>query len=201
MSEINEKPESIYKAIKNLLSIAVKDRRNPYHTPVFSNISNSIQTESRIVVLRKFDEKNLILNFHTDYRSPKIQDLEKNKNSSFLFYNPIIKIQIRIKTISTIHNQDIISKESWELTNLSSRKCYLAQKKPSSETFKPEDGIPNHLNGVDPSKDESERGYKNFVVIQNKIEKIDWLHLAFTGHRRLNIICKNNILSFNWLIP
>ena len=63
MSEINEKPESIYKAIKNLLSIAVKDRRNPYHTPVFSNISNSIQTESRIVVLRKFDEKNLILNF------------------------------------------------------------------------------------------------------------------------------------------
>ena len=27
--------------------------------------------------------------------SPYFQDLEKNKNSSFLFYNPIIKIQIR----------------------------------------------------------------------------------------------------------
>ena len=42
--------------------------------------------------MRKFDEKKLLLNFHTDFRSPKILDLKKNNNSSFLFYDHSIKI-------------------------------------------------------------------------------------------------------------
>ena len=102
-----------------------------------------------------------------------------------------------MKTISTIHNQNNITKETWGLTNLSSRKYYLTQKKPSSKTSKPQDGIPDHLIGVDPSEDERENGNENFVVIQNKIENIDWLHLASAGHRRLNINCQNNMPAFD----
>ena len=157
--------------------------------------------ESRIVVLRKFDEEKLFLNFHTDFRSPKILDLKKNNNSSFLFYDHSIKIQLRIKTISSINNQNEIAKQSWDLTQLSSRKCYLTKKRPSSKTNIPEDGLPKHLQGIDPTKNESEGGYNNFAVIQNKIESIDWLYLSYSGHKRLSINFKNNIPEFSWLIP
>ena len=201
MSEINESPQSIFNEIKKLLFIGVKDRKHPYHTPVFSNISKKNIVESRAIVLRKFEEKNLILNFHSDFRSPKILSLKNNNQTSFLFYDFSIKIQLRIKTLSTINNQNKITEEAWKVTNLSSRKCYLSQKNPSSKTNKPEDGLPEQLIGIDPSKEESERGYSNFTVIQNKIEKIDWLYLDYAGHRRLNINCQKDIPEFIWLIP
>jgi len=198
---MNKNFESIFKEIKNLLYLGANNRKHPFHTPIFSNISNNMTAESRIVVLRKFDEEKLILNFHTDFRSPKILDLKKNNQSSFLFYDPSIKIQLRIKTLSSINNQNQITKQSWDLTQLSSRKCYLTKKNPSSKTNIPEDGLAKHLQGIDPTKDESEIGYKNFAVIQNKIESIDWLYLNYSGHERLNISCKKSTPVFSWVIP
>ena len=198
---MNKNFESIFKEIKNLLYLGANNRKHSLHTPTFSNISKKMMLESRIVVLRKFDEEKLFLNFHTDFRSPKILDLKKNNNSSFLFYDHSIKIQLRIKTISSINNQNEIAKQSWDLTQLSSRKCYLTKKRPSSKTNIPEDGLPKHLQGIDPTKNESEEGYNNFAVIQNKIESIDWLYLSYSGHKRLSINFKNNMPEFSWLIP
>ena len=198
---MNKNFESIFKEIKNLLYLGANNRKHSFHTPTFSNISKEMMLESRIVVLRKFDEEKLFLNFHTDFRSPNILDLKKNNNSSFLFYDHSIKIQLRIKTISSINNQNEIAKQSWDLTQLSSRKCYLTKKRPSSKTNIPEDGLPKHLQGIDPTKNESEGGYNNFAVIQNKIESIDWLYLSYSGHKRLGINFKNNIPEFSWLIP
>ena len=94
-----------------------------------------------------------------------------------------------------------MSKNAWKLTRLSSRKCYLTESAPSSMTTLPEDGIPEHLKGIDPSQDESEKGYDNFTVIENQIQNIDWLYLASSGHRRLKIDFENFIPIFKWIIP
>jgi len=202
MSKINKDPKFIFNKITKLLSIAVKDRRHPFHTPVFSNISISLKTESRVVVLRKFDKENLLLNFHTDFRSPKISSLRNNNNSFFLFYDSKLKIQLRINTLSSINNDNSVTKKAWENTKLSSRKCYLSLKSPSTITDQPEDGLPEHLSGVNPSKQESEIGYSNFAVIENKINTIDWLYLDSAGHKRLFINCLNKSNpKYDWLIP
>ena len=209
MTENIKKPESILTEVKILLKSAVKDRHHPYHTPVFSNISNDNKSNSRVIVLRNFDEKEFIMNFHSDFRSPKIKDLQKNKQSSFLFYDAKKKIQLRIRTNSKINHENNITKNAWEKTSLSSRKCYLAMYAPSSITSKLDDGIPSHLKGIDPGIEESEYGYQNFVVIQNKILDIDWLHLSSSGHKRLLIKIKKemsanrwvNKLHYNWIIP
>ena len=65
----------------------------------------------------------------------------------------------------------------------------------------PEDGIDKSLQGKEPSVEESEKGYQNFTVVQNKIKEIDWLFLEASGHRRLKITFNNNIENFEWLIP
>ena len=89
----------------------------------------------------------------------------------------------------------------WDKTKLLSRKCYLTEKAPSSITNFPEDGIDKSLKGKEPSKLESEKGFKNFTVVQNKIEEIDWLYLEASGHRRLKITFNENREKFEWLIP
>ena len=201
MSFFNENPSEILNNIKKLLTNGANDRNHAFHTPVFSNNHDGNSTNSRVVVLRKFNQKFLTLNFHTDYRSPKIPDLKKNYQSNFVFYDSKIKIQLRIKTISTIHHNNDIALEAWKQTRLFSRKCYLSKKPPSSITNKAEDGISLHLKGIDPNENESEAGYKNFSVIENKIENIDWLFLASSGHRRLKINTINYQPTFEWLIP
>ena len=201
MNNFEENPKVIFTKIKHLLSLGVKDRNHTFHTPVFSTVNKEKLAESRVVVLRKFDEKNLKLNFHTDFRSPKIIDIKNNNLTSFVFYDSKIKIQIRIKSKSIIHNQNSTSQKAWDKTRLFSRKCYLTKKSPSSLTDKAEDGIDLHLKGIDPTKDESEIGYNNFTVIENIIKNFDWLYLDSSGHRRLNINIKNSLPEFSWVIP
>ena len=196
-----ENTNEIFEDIKRNLSRGVKDRKHDLHTPVFSNINNKNSIESRVVVLRDFDVENMILNFHTDFRSPKVEDLAINENSLFVFYDYKLKVQLRIKTISIINNQNLLTEEKWNKTKLFSRMCYLTKKAPSTPSNIPEDGIDTNLQGKEPSREESEKGYKNFTVVQNKIKEIDWLYLEASGHRRLKITFKENIKNFQWLIP
>ena len=62
---------------------------------IYLDKQNSI--ESRVVVLRDFDAENLLLNFHTDFRSPKVEDLKQNNNSPIVI-NPTQCRGIIIKT-------------------------------------------------------------------------------------------------------
>ena len=196
-----ENTNEIFEDIKRNLTRGVKDRKHAFHTPVFCNVDNENSIESRVVVLRQFDSPNMVLNFHTDFRSPKILGLQQNNNSLLVFYDHKLKIQLRIKTTSIINNQNKVTQEMWDQTKLFSRKCYLTEKAPSSSTNLPEDGIDESLGGREPTLEESERGYKNFTVVQNQIQQIDWLYLAARGHRRLKIILEKKIPSFQWIIP
>ena len=196
-----ENTNEIFEDIKRNLTRGVKDRKHTFHTPVFCNVNQDGVIESRVVVLRKFDPLKLILNFHTDFRSPKANDLKKNNNSLFVFYDHKLKIQLRIRTTSILNNRNEISKKMWDKTRLLSRKCYLTTKNPSSSTSLPEDGIPEHLIGKEPNFEESEEGFKNFTVVENKINEIDWLYLEISGHRRLKLIFKNEKPEYQWIIP
>ena len=196
-----ENTNEIFQDIKRNLARGVKDRKHTFHTPVFCNINDNGVIESRVVVLRKFDPLKMVLNFHTDFRSPKVADLKKDCNSLFVFYDHKLKIQMRIRTTSILNNQNQIAKEMWDKTRLLSRKCYLTSKDPSSYISFPEDGIPQHLKGKEPDFKESEKGYKNFTVVENKVNEIDWLYLEISGHRRLKLIFKNEKPEYQWLIP
>ena len=196
-----ENTQKIFDDIKKQLTKGVKDRKHGFHTPVFSNLYKGSFIESRVVVMRKFDSEKMIINFHTDFRSPKVNSLNKLNKSLFVFYDQVLKIQMRIKTISKINNQNEVTKQRWDETKLLSRKCYLTSKDPSSYTSIPEDGIPEYLKGKEPNFKESEKGYPNFTVVENKIYEIDWLFLEISGHRRLKIQLNNSDPTFQWIIP
>ena len=188
----------IEKKLWALLIRAVNDRNSEFRTPVFI-CGDKNNLDGRVVVLRKADEKNLSLQFHSDIRSTKINAIKKNPNSSLLFYGKKEKIQLRMKVESKLHYNDEITKESWDKTGHISRKCYLVTNGPGTESDKPTSGLDNKFDNFDYTKEESEAGYKNFCVIRCKVKSIEWLYLAAKGHRRALIDFENN--KKNWLIP
>ncbi len=182
----------------SMLNDAVTNRASPFRIPVFM-CAHQDKIDGRIVVLRKSDRKNNLLQFHTDLRSPKVDTLKKNKKGSLLFYDKEEKIQLRIKVECEINNQNSITEESWKKTQHISRRCYLTDNSPGTTSEKPTSGMISRLEDFNYTIEQSEDGYRNFTVIKCKIKFIEWLYLAAKGHRRASFDIENNKES--WLVP
>jgi len=188
----------IEKKIWLMLNDAVTNRKSPFRIPVFICGEQS-DFDGRIVVLRKADKNNKIVQFHSDIRSDKIKKLKKNTNASILFYDKEEKIQVRLKVKCMVNHANEVTKESWSKTQHISRKCYLVDDNPGSESTTPTSGLKPDLDNFEFTKEKSEEGYKNFTVIQCNIKSMEWLYLAAKGHRRAKFDLENN--KECWLVP
>ena len=188
----------IIKKIWLMLDDAITNRSSQFRTPTFI-CGDQLDFDGRIVVLRKSDQKNNLLQFHSDIRSDKIEKLKKNSKAAMLFYDKEEKIQVRLKVDCTINHENDVAKDSWSKTQHISRKCSLVDNGPGSETEIPTSGLKPELDNFDYTKEQSEEGYRNFTVIQCKVKLIEWLYLAAKGHRRARFNLENN--KNTWLIP
>ncbi len=190
--------KEIKKKIWSMLDDAVTNRSSQFRIPVFI-CGDQSDFDGRIVVLRKSDQTNNLVQFHSDIRSDKIPKLKNNKNASMLFYDKEEKIQVRLKVECIINHDNEITKESWSKTGHISRKCYLVDNGPGTESTAPTSGLKPELDNFEFTMEQSEEGYKNFTVIQCKIKSMEWLYLAAKGHRRARFDIENNKES--WLVP
>ncbi len=190
--------KEIKKKIWSMLDDAVTNRGSQFRIPVFI-CGDQSDIDGRIVVLRKSDQSKNLLQFHSDIRSDKIPKLKNNKKASMLFYDKEEKIQVRLKVECTINHDNEITKESWSKTGHISRKCYLVDNGPGTESPSPTSGLKPELDNFEFTMEQSEEGYKNFTVIQCKIKSIEWLYLAAKGHRRARFDIENN--KEKWLVP
>ena len=188
----------IKKKIWLMLDDAITNRASPFRIPVFI-CGDQSDLDGRIVVLRKSNQSNSVVQYHSDIRSDKISKLKNNKNAAMLFYDKEEKIQVRLKVECVINHNNKITKESWLKTGHMSRKCYLVDSGPGTETSSPTSGLKPELDNFKFSMEQSEEGYKNFTVIQCKIKSMEWLYLAAKGHRRARFELDNN--KEYWLIP
>jgi pyridoxamine 5'-phosphate oxidase len=188
----------IKKKIWSLFDDAVSYRSSPFRLPVFICGDHS-GFDGRIVVLRKSDQSNNLVQYHSDIRSDKIVKLKINRNASMLFYDKEEKIQVRLKVECTINHNNKITKESWLKTGHMSRKCYLLDNGPGTKSPTPTSGLKPELDNFEFTNEQSEEGYKNFTVIQCKIKNIEWLYLAAKGHRRAKFELDND--KEYWLVP
>ena len=198
--------DEIIKQVWSMFDNAINDRSSPFRIPVFI-CGNQKEFDGRIVVLRKSDQENRLLQFHSDIRSEKISKLKSNSKASLLFYDKDEKIQVRAKVDCVINYKNEITEQSWLKTGHMSRKCYLVDNGPGSESEIPTSGLLPEKDNFDYTMEESEKGYENFTVIQCKINSLEWLYLAAKGHRRAKFEYGDNLGSDttfvrkNWLVP
>tara|TARA_B100000941_G_scaffold265780_1_gene220606 strand:- start:47 stop:646 length:600 start_codon:yes stop_codon:yes gene_type:complete len=193
-----ENLEEIQDKYWSMLEDAVTNRNSQFRIPVFI-CAGQDEVDGRIIVLRKSDREKKLLQFHTDFRSPKVNILKENKNASLVFYDKEEKIQLRVKVECEINNQNSITEESWKKTQHISRRCYLTDSPPGTTSINPTSGMISQLEDFDYTMEQSEKGYKNFTVIKCKIVSIEWLYLAAKGHRRAKFDFETN--NYSWLVP
>ena len=89
--------EEIQNKYWSMLDDAITNRGSQFRIPVFI-CAHQDEVDGRIVVLRKSDRENNLLQFHTDLRSPKVDILKKNKNASLVFLRQGRKDSIKGKS-------------------------------------------------------------------------------------------------------
>lgn len=172
-NELTE-PADILAAALDLITAAVDSAAAPFHTPAVATIGLDGSPTVRTVVLRRFDRDDRTLIFHTDIRSPKVEELRRDDRIMWHFYDAAARLQLRITGRATIHSNDAIADRQWNESRPQSRNCYFQAAGPTT-VVKRFDQI------GEPVKD----GRPHFAAVATKFTTIDRLLLHHAGHRRI----------------
>ena len=187
---LNKILEQVWKAIKD----GIKDGSSSFHISTISTINLQGYPSSRSIVIRSLNKAKRIISFNTDTRSYKWKELETNSQLALHFYDSKLKIQIRISGSAKLHYNDL----EWDKAEEMSKIYYSSPFLPSSKIDDPivTDNLIKNI-----KRNQIEKGGKNFARTNVKINKIDWLYLLHTGHRRALFKFHKNNISMSWIAP
>lgn len=185
------------------LAHAASDRRAPMHTPVVATLGRDGVPSQRVMVLRAFERAGATLRFHTDCRAAKAAQIGVGSAVSILAYDAGAKRQFRLTGMARIETDTEAADQAWAEATLFAKRCYLADPAPGTLSDGPVSGLAADIEGRKP-EDEREvaPGRANFALLLAKIDTIEFLHLAHTGHRRaLFRTSPDGCWTGHWLVP
>jgi pyridoxamine 5'-phosphate oxidase len=183
------------------LGSGAKDRHSAFHTPVVASCDHDGTPQQRVMVMRAADQATRKLRFHTDIRTPKVDQIGQSGPVSMLGYDPATKIQIRAYGVGQIEADTPAAEAAWAAASPSSRRCYLAPVAPGRVSSEPTSGLPEHVENRVPDLAETLAGRPNFAILHITLERLEWLYLASDGHRRAAFHWHNNGWQGQWLTP
>lgn len=188
-------------AWKKLVNGSVK-KKNGFRSMCVGTISVANDAALRIVVNRKVDEIQKTIYFHTDNRSRKFQDLQRDNRISLLFYDARQRIQISVKAHATFHTNDFLATDRWKATSPQARLGYMTIDVPNTKSDVPTLGYDEKFSEIKPTEIESQQYQKNFSVIACQAYELEFLYLDYLGNRKANFYYKNGVLTdCFWAVP
>ncbi len=188
--------------IQRLLEEGVVNRKVAAHHPVVATIDANGSPSQRVMILRACNWAQSTLRFHTDYRSDKIAHVTAHPDASVLIYDGESKLQIRLSGRLSLGTEEA-AEAAWDASTEFARRCYMTQSAPGSIAEAPISGLPDWIEGKQPTLDMLRDVRENFAILRFEFDRIDWLYLANAGHRRAKFTRERggDIWEGSWLIP
>ena len=140
------------------------DKKSPARQPTFVTSSADGFPNARTLVMRRCDQKNNQIEFHTDTTSSKMMELEKNPCAGIHIWLPKVQLQIQLDVVVEIKVGDTTI-PNWKNVPANSRVAYGTIPNPGSVIESPfaYDHVPDH---------------KRFAVLVCDIQSIQLLLLG-----------------------
>jgi hypothetical protein len=178
-----------------LLARGVADRHSGFHTLQVATIGPDGAPRLRTVVLRGVDVSARTIRFHTDARSPKVEDIAADPRVALHLYDKGTKIQLRLTGTARVHREGAVADAAWAGTRDFSRICYRVARAPGEPIPEPRDGLPPT------GHPDAEAGREAFRVVVTHVATLEWLYLAHAGHRRALFSFDGANPAATWLVP
>lgn len=191
--------EEILAHVWGTLARGGADSKHPYHFPVLATQGDK-KIHQRTLVLRQTDIKKRQLISYSDVRTQKIEDIKKNEEALWLFYDHTHKEQIRATSKVTLHHQDELSRGLWEQISPQNRGDYLGPHAPGTR-------LKHYSNNLtedflqQPTEENTEKGWQNFCVLISEVYEIEFLKLMKGGHLRCSFLWEDKQWHNSWVAP
>nr|WP_319385868.1 pyridoxamine 5'-phosphate oxidase family protein [uncultured Roseibium sp.] len=180
------------------LDAAAADAQKPFRYLTLASLGRCQFPEARTVVLRSVNVSTRVLEFHTDTRSPKWQELQDNGNTTILGYSDALRLQLRLRgTIELAPAGSPVAEQVWSRLPLHTRATY--QGGPPGDELRPND------NPVSQDHDfqSEETGKERFGVLVFRARSLDWCRLARDNNLRARFSygTSGTLESASWIAP
>lgn len=187
----------------DLIESGASKRNTPAHTPVVATVDSRGNPQIRIMVLREANRLSRHLRFHTDVRTSKCTEIADNGVASVMMYDPDEKLQLRLSGLVTVQTTGEIIDFAWRNSTPFARRCYMAEAAPGEPATQPTSGLPDWIEGKQPTEEQLVEARANFAVLWFEVNAIEWLYLANAGHRRAKWRWDEQSARWlgQWLVP
>lgn len=196
----------MFTRVINELKLGPVQRKHPFHIMQLATVRSDGQfwrPEIRSVVFKEFIEDTFEFIFHTDKRSPKFTQIEKNHSVALHLYDFYSKLQIRVEGEAQVleRNHPVYLNHVKSLSP-SGLRCYVGPFPPSTSMDFYHCNVQEQWVYRAPSSEEIPEDIENFEVISVKPSRIECLNLRAHGHVRCAFEVRTGQVSKAlWLTP
>jgi len=176
------------------LTAAVGSARHGLHLLTVANVGADGQPDARTVVLRHVDPLRREIRFHSDIRSPKVQALHTSPRVALHWYDPALRVQVRVAAVAAIHHGDTVATAAWTASQTMSRAMYTTAVAPGDTL----DAFPE---GPAAPVADDDTGLERFAVISCRFDTVELLSLHAAGHQRVRFHLDCNPVTWTVRAP
>ncbi len=176
------------------LFVGARGRSDPFHQGVLATVSPE-GPQARYAVLRAVDASAGRVAFHTDRRSPKCEQIAADARVAWCFFGH--GEQLRLQGRVSLHLDDAAADQAWAACRPQARATYAVPLAPGSAVSGPE-----VADGPGAAAAEALAVARHqFALAQLRLDSVDWLSLAASGHRRARFQRHDGRWQSSWVAP
>jgi hypothetical protein len=176
------------------LTAAVGSAKHGLHLLTVATVGTDGQPEARTVVLRHVDPLRREIRFHSDIRSPKVQALRTSPRVALHWYDPVLRVQVRVAAVAVIHHGDTVAAVTWNASQPMSRAIYTTAAAPG-------DALDAFPAGPSAPAADDDTGLGRFAVVSCRFDAVELLSLHAAGHQRVRLHLDRDPVTWTVLAP
>ena len=176
------------------LTAAVGSAKHGLHLLTVATVGTDGQPEARTVVLRHVDPLRREIRFHSDIRSPKVQALRASPKVALHWYDPVLRVQVRVAAAAVIHHGDTVAAATWNASQPMSRAIYTTAAAPG-------DALDAFPTGPSAPEADDDTGLGRFAVVSCRFDAVELLSLHAAGHQRVRLHLDRDPVTWTLLAP
>ena len=189
--------EHTYARMWDCLAAAACEENNPFKVMQAATIGLDGGPAVRTVLLRRVSERENLLAFHTDLRSPKIAELTRDPRIALVAVDPVRNLQVRVSGEARIVRTGQARLDAWRSSPDHDLVVYRTRLAPGTPMNDPEEA----LDETHPMPDPDE-GLRHFCVVEVRPTSLDWLeHLTAERQQRASFVRDGDIWLRKWIAP
>ncbi|ORM57811.1 pyridoxamine 5'-phosphate oxidase [Pantoea rodasii] len=180
------------------LDTAAQDPHAGFRYVNVCTLDAELKPQARMMVLRRTDSVKRRLEFHTDIRSAKWQELALNPAATVLGFCSQSRLQLRLQGyFKRYEPESALANQVWEGLPIWTRRSYSGGPPGDESLFSPD-----QTRDVESEENRGD-GKHNFGVLVFQAESLDWFQLQRNDNRRARLIYSDTgcLSSFHWINP